>query len=594
MPDPNLWVDEWSDEHMIIPKSSGSNEYGDYKTSRTPHAREIMRCLSDNHPCHTVVAMVASQMFKTQIALNWFCSTVHQSPSNFLWLMPTGALHKRIAVRIDKTIAAVPAITNLVADPRSRDAKNSMDQKEYVGGSVFIATAGRAANLAEVPARRVSIDEVDRCVGDVDDEGDPIKLAEARQTTFEHNRKSYYYSSPTIDGRSRIKELFDSGTQRHPLAECVHCGHAQQLIFENLLEDAAYPCVECGGLHYEQHKTQMFKGGLWTDPVEGSDLRIETFEASAMFLPFGWKSWASLLADHKRAVRLADAGNENELIVFTNTRLARTFKRTTDVTTHQAVMDRAMDYRVRTLPPGVLLLTAGVDTQDNRLAVHIWGWGRGLRGWAIDYVELMGDPAEPEVWEDLTELLNTPIGNLIVKATCIDTGGHRGEAVKNYVRSRNIKTPIAIFGSTKLKAPPLGKGKMQDVNWKGVSDKRGVMLHEVGGIEIKHNLFARLQNDAVKEPDDRMLNFSKDFDDNYFAGIVSETFDRQNLRYVKKSGIRNEPLDTTVYAYAALYHQSIRANLANDAYWDRLEQEIKVPTKVLPSGKISLGTGGRW
>ena len=45
-PDPNLPVDLWSDEHMIIPKSSGSNEYGSYKTDRTPHAREIMRCLS--------------------------------------------------------------------------------------------------------------------------------------------------------------------------------------------------------------------------------------------------------------------------------------------------------------------------------------------------------------------------------------------------------------------------------------------------------------------------------------------------------------------------------------------------------------------
>lgn len=133
MPDLDLTVDEWSDKFMVIPKSSGSNEYGNYRTDRTPHAREIMRCLSDSHPCKEVVAMVASQMFKTQISLNWFGSTVHQSPSNFLWLMPTGKLHKRIAARIDKTIAAVDVLKERVAKPNSRSAINNIDTKEYLG-----------------------------------------------------------------------------------------------------------------------------------------------------------------------------------------------------------------------------------------------------------------------------------------------------------------------------------------------------------------------------------------------------------------------------------------------------------------------------
>ena len=38
-PDPNMTVDAWSDEFMVIPKDSGANEYGKYRTSRTPHAR---------------------------------------------------------------------------------------------------------------------------------------------------------------------------------------------------------------------------------------------------------------------------------------------------------------------------------------------------------------------------------------------------------------------------------------------------------------------------------------------------------------------------------------------------------------------------
>src|SRR5687768_15688768 len=157
-PDLDVTVDEWSDRFMIIPKASGSNEYGPYRTSRTPHAREIMQKLSDKDPCKRVIAKCASQMMKTQIALNWLCSTIHQSPSNFLWLVPTGKLHKRSAGRIDKTFASVETVKALVAPPHSRDAMNNMDTKEFIGGTLFIATAGAAANLSEVPARRVYVD----------------------------------------------------------------------------------------------------------------------------------------------------------------------------------------------------------------------------------------------------------------------------------------------------------------------------------------------------------------------------------------------------------------------------------------------------
>src|SRR5438874_11327384 len=129
-PDPNMMVDAWADRYMIIPKESGANESGKYRTSRTPHAREVMQALSDSHPCKTVALMGASQMLKTQVGLNWFCSTVHQSPANFLWILPTGKLAKRTSTRVSKTIAAVPEVRDRVAPPRARDAVNTQETKE--------------------------------------------------------------------------------------------------------------------------------------------------------------------------------------------------------------------------------------------------------------------------------------------------------------------------------------------------------------------------------------------------------------------------------------------------------------------------------
>lgn len=584
MPDPSLPLDEWAEEYMVIPRSTGAKEYGKYRLDRTPHARLIMQCLSDRHPCRRVVLMSASQMLKTQVALNWFCYIVHQHPGNFVWLMPTGKLHKRIVQRIDRVIESVDVVKPRVSPPGSRLSTNSQDIKVFQGGTLYIATAGSAANLAEVPARYVSFDEIDRAESSVDGEGDPVKLAEARQTTFSSNAKSYYYSSPTIKNESRIESLYLEGTQRVALAECIHCGHSQELVFEKLFlaesGEALYPCEQCGGLHRDADKKEMFKNGLWSDAKIES--KTESFLLSAMFQPYGWYSWTDLYSQHQEALADLDRGIEQQMIVFYNTRLARSWKRTTDITKFEILRDRAEDYRLRIAPEGVLIITAGVDTQDNRLAVQIVGYGLHLKAWVLDYVELMGDPAEDDVWDQLTKLLNTKVQHVLgheipISATLIDTGGHRGEAVKNYVRSRRISNPIAGYGAVKINARPLGKGTMQDVNWKGTLDKKGIMLHAVGTIEIKHVLFSRLKNDGEKDIEDRMLHFSSDLDDYYFAGVLSETYDNRKKRYINKPGVRNEPLDTLVYSFAALHHQRIRADRFTENDWNKYLFRVNNP-----------------
>lgn len=596
-PDPNLWVDEWSDKNMVIPKSSGSREYGDYRTDRTPHAREIMRCLSDNHPCRRVIAKVASQMFKTQICINWLGTVIDQSPSNFILSMPTGKLQKRIGLRIDKVIAAVPKLTSKVAKPKSRDATNNQDIKEYVGGALFIVSSGSSANLSEVPAKYAACDEVDR--GSDDHEGSRVKLIEGRQTSFGEDAKSYYYSSPTIDGESEISDLYDSGTQREALAVCIHCKTPQTLVFENLVLDekhgAMYPCISCGGVHFEHDKKAMFADGVWSDAIQESE--NESFTASGLFLPYGWKSWDSLMQDYKSAQDLMDKGNDSEMVVFYNTKLARTWNRKSQDTSAESLRDRAEPYRLRIAPRDVLLITAGVDTQDNRLAVQIVGWGRYLESWPLDYVELHGDPINADVWDSLTELLNTKIQHvdgheLSISGTAIDIGGHRTNAVKNYVRMKRIRRCMAIFGSTQVRADVLGKGVAKDIKWGGKVDKRGVIVHSVGTIEIKNKLFAHISDDATKDPKDRKIHFSEYFEDSYFAGIVSEARDRKTGKYEKiVDWIRNEPLDTLVYAYAALHHEDIRAHLYTDKDWDNLKVNAAKP--ITTPGKISLANWGR-
>lgn len=586
-PDPNMTVDQWSDEYMIIPKDSGANEYGKYRTSRTPHAREVMLALSDSHPCKRVVLMGASQMLKTQVGLNWFACTVHQSPANFLWIMPTGKLAKRTSARIAKTIAAIPQLVERVASPRSRDSVNTLDTKDYIGGSLFIVTAGAAANLAEVPARRVLFDEVDRAESNVNGEGDPVSLAEARQTTFERNRKSYFPSSPTIDGESIIQTLYEKGTKRVALAECVHCGHAQPLEFERLVptddgQDVMYPCVECGACHFESDKNRMFANGLWSASLE-ADGETESFTISGMFLPYGWKSWLALYREYQKAKELLEEGSEEKMIAFYNTRLARCWARAKEQTKYDELMQRAEGFRLMTVPMGGLILTAAIDTQNDRLEFKVVAWGEGLENWIVDYQIIIGDPSDNSTWDQADELLKNTYRHaggqlLAIEAAFVDSGGSHTQEVYNFTARRRNRKIFAIKGASKENRPIIcAKPTIVDINHRGKVEKRGAQLWFIGTDTAKDYLASRWKRTTGPGA----THFSVDLPEDYYKQLTAEyrtTVIKRGRKvsvWEKKQNDRNEALDLMVYNLACAHFLGLHKR--TEQQWQKLRDKLITP-----------------
>lgn len=588
-PDPNLTVDQWSDEYMVIPKDSGANEYGKYRTSRTPHARFVMQALSDNHPCKRVVLMGASQMLKSQVGLNFFCASVHQSPANFLWIVPTGKLQKRASARITKTIAAVPEVAERVSAPRSRDSVNTLDTKEYIGGALHIVTAGAAANLSEIPARRLVFDEVDRAEANVNGEGDPVALAEKRQTTFERNRKSYFPSSPTIKGESIIEALYEKGTRREALADCVHCGHAQALVFERLLlsEDGAtamYPCCECGAVMYEHDKGKMFERGAWSEGVAG-DGETESVTISGMFLPYGWFSWLGLMREYAEAKLALDDGNEELMIVFYNTRLARTWERKKEQAKHDDLMNRAEDYRLGTVPAAGLVLTAAIDTQNDRLEFKVVAWGEGMECWVVDYQIIHGSPSEDATWRRADELIGTTYrhayGEMMgIEATFVDSGGNHTQDVYNFTYARRRRGVFAIKGESRPARPIIcTKPTIVDINYRGKVERRGAQLWFIGTDTAKDYLASRWQRAAGTGA----VHFSNGLPEDYYKQLTAEfriaTYKRGRKVSVweKKAGDRNEALDLMVYNLAAAYHLGL--NRKSEGYWVARRDKLNPPNR---------------
>jgi phage terminase large subunit GpA-like protein len=589
-PDPDLWIDEWSDEYMRIPRGNGA-EPGKYRTDRTPFAREVMRCLSPMHPAKRVVAMVASQLLKTQVGINWLSASIHQAPGNMLVLLPSLGLAKRVSGRIGKTIDEVPPLRERVAPVRSRDSRNTIDTKEFIGGTLYITTAGSAANLAEIPARYVYGDEVDRWEVSVDQEGDPVELAETRTSTFGRNAKIYYTSSPTIEGASRIATLYGQSDRRLYYVPCPHCGEFQTLEWENLwwAEDfsvATYVCAACGAHIEESAKTEMLAAGEWRGTAQG-DGETVGFNLSALYAPLGWVSWVSLAKQYAKAKAADEKGDPEPMQVFYNTRLARCWDNIKERTQPEELKGRAEPYPLRSVPDDVLVLTAAVDTQDGRLELKIQGWGEGMERWMIDYQVIHGDPALDATWEALDEILKTPLRrsnglNMTIRATAIDSGGHHTQEVYEFTRRRKYRMVFAVKGASKPGRPVVaGQPSKVDINRRGKIEKGGAELWMVGTDTAKDWLHSRWK--IPHGPGG--VHFSQDLPEDFYAQLCSErrlikyVKGHQRTEWVKSKADRNEALDLSVYNLAAAHRLGLHKWREND--WARERMKVNPPQSEL-------------
>lgn len=585
-PDPELWIDEWADEYMRIPRDTGAAEPGPYRTERTPYARDPMRCLSPTHPAKRVVTKVASQMMKTQIALNWIGGCIHMAPANILMLLPSLGLAKRVSGRVDKTVKATPVLRDRVAGSRSRDSRNTLDTKEFEGGTLFATTAGSAANLAEVSARYVYGDEVDRWDVDVDNEGDPIELAETRGTTFGRNAKFYFSSSPTIKGVSRIDDLFMQGDQRHYYVPCPHCGERQVLEWANLkwADDfswAGYLCcnVECGAVIEEHHKGQMLADGEWRAHAEG-DGETVSFTLSALYMPPGWLAWVDLAKQYVKALLAAARGDLEPMQVFYNTRLAEVWDSAQEMTKASELKARAEEYRLGSVPSGALILTAAVDTQGDRLELLVVGWGEGLERWIVDHQVIQGNPADERTWAALDERLKTRYRHssgveLAICAAAVDSGGHHTDEVYQFCRLRRWRNVFAVKGASKPGRPVIAQRPSKvDVTWKGTTEKQGAELWMIGTDTAKDWIYNRYPlNDGPGA-----LHFSIDLADDFYEQCVAErkitryVKGHKRIEWVKGKADRNEGLDLLVYNLAMAHYLGLHRN--KETEWARLRAAV--------------------
>ena len=503
--------------------------------------------------------------------------------------------------RLSPMVRDCPAIRKKVSDARSRDSGNTLFQKSFSGGQMTIASANSPISLRGRPIRLVWFDEVSAMKHTA--EGDPVALGIKRTNNF-WNRRIVMTSTPTIKGICRIEKEFEKSDKRYFHIACPRCEQPHTLKWGNVVwpegkpEEASFKCPACEGNYSNAEKNiavskcRPDKKGKKPIGIDGLPLGwratapfngIAGFHIWEAYSP--WRTVAEIVADFLEA-----KDDPSTLQVWINTCLGETWEEQGDQVSDHDLIGRCEPFpKTADIPERGLVLTAGVDTQPDRLEVETVAWAGGEESWSVDYHVIFGDPDIPEgsegsPWNDLTDYIRKSWkheggGNLTIETTCIDSGGHNTQAVYRYAKAHRGERVFAIKGQGGSGIPIVGNPSRRR---SGKKTQRPVDVYIVGVDQAKSIIYKRLRITAAGPG---CCHFPIGRSTEYFRQITSEKMMTRYFKgfpkreWVKESGRRNEALDCRVYAFAALI---LRA-----PQFDKIAFRIKQRAKaILPNSPV--------
>lgn len=565
-PPEDLTVSQWAAKHRRL-SSESSAEPGMWRNDRTPYLVEPMDAFTD--PCVRHIVMVAaSQVGKSEFLNNCIGYVIDQDPGSILFIHPTTIDSKEYSkLRIAPMIRDTPTLRGKVSEAKSRESGNTILQKTYPGGILTMCGSSEAHSLASKPIRYVFGDERDRWALSAGNEGNPWDLAMARQTTF-YNAKAVEVSTPTVKNASVIEAAYATGTMERWKSRCPHCGRFHEIRWADIRYDheevtiagqktyqvksVFYVCPGCGSISSE--KEMKAAPAHWeAENPDAYQQGTRSFWLNAFVSK--WASWESIVLKFLRAL-----GDSRKLQVVFNTCFGDLWEDRGELEDEDSLMERREDYPAE-LPDGVLVLTAGVDTQDNRMEYEIVGHGHFGETWGIEKGIVMGCPSDDSTWAKLDEVVfdrvlhfEDNIG-LRVSMSFVDEGGHFTQEVRQRCSERIGKKVFCVKGRGGPDIPYTAPPKQQKIILNQTT--LGTCWQYQIGVDSGKQMI--MDNIRVKTPGSKYCHFPKrdDYGPGYFAGLLSErleydTHRKQRWIWKKIPGHeRNEALDCRNYALAA-------------------------------------------
>ncbi|WP_296167020.1 terminase gpA endonuclease subunit [uncultured Brevundimonas sp.] len=627
-PPPRVTVSEWAANDRYF--SDDSAYPGLYDPSRTPYITEIMDRASPHDPTPEIPVMKCAQSAGSVAGENFIGCVACVAPGPLMYVGPTITAAKDwLAEKFWPMVEASPKLNpdrgGAIMPRRSRDGNGTtaLRVRFRLGGWMLIAGANSAATLRQHSIRYVVEDDLDQFPDDLDNQGSPESMVDARQTVFVRLgiSKRLKISTPTNKGASKIGRAYAASDMRRYYLKCRHCGSRFDPIFEDLqwpkgrpeLVELVAPCCQVRIQHWEK-ALMSFEDG-WCPTAETVDAdgvvdsekppRVMTEDEFQTWRHRDMKglqpgyhitglitalmTWATLCTSFVKA-----QGDVNALRGWTNLKLGDEFVLKGDAPPAESLrVLREQDWGRDQLPWGPVVFTLGCDVQGDGIYFEALGWGYGLENWGLDHGFLVGKTDVPGegAWARLEDYAKRtfvlPGGKAYgFDQICVDAGYHT-DAAKAFCRRSPKRLPV--FGRDGWSQPILGRGQSihftpGEQRGKRRKKKAGEEAHLVGTYGAKYSWFGFLRTSIaqaqaalkgeVVEPMRGRVHFGRDADDAYFDMLTSESCvveikAGQPLRVWKpQAGRENHWLDCRIYNRAAA--EALTLDNRSQADWQAL------------------------
>ncbi len=450
-----LTPDQWASENRVYPQSASIP--GPRDPLLTPYIVPFERAVAERLS-KRIVLVTASQSGKTEGMLDIAGQRLDQRPAPILYVGPNKQfLTEQFEPRVMALLDDAPTLKNKVA----RGKRMTKTRKMIAGVSLRLAHAGSSAALKSDPAALALVDEYDEMLANIKGQGDPLGLVERRGDTYaefvcavtstcrrgsvnvvtdEKSGLRFWDVAPAEDIESPIWRLWQSGTRHHWSWPCPQCGD----YFVPRFDCVRYPegsspaeaekqtyleCPRCHGVIEEHNKADMNERGRYVAPGQWvtNDGVVHGEPPASTSLSF----WVSGLASPfvtfgeriKTYLEAVAIGDDDMIQTAVNGGFGELYSvGGKDVREWEQVARRRRSRASGDVPPQVIRISAAVDVQKRGVFYSMRGWGERGTSWQIKSDEILGFTDQPQVWNDLAQVLLATYGGLPVALALIDSG----------------------------------------------------------------------------------------------------------------------------------------------------------------------------
>lgn len=497
---------EWAESHRVM-TTDVTPFPGPFKFKHTPYCKEILDCLSPDHPARVIAVKKGAQIgFSVGVIENGIGYIIAQQPGNILFLSGHQELSEEaMNTKIDQMIDSCglrPSIKPNVRKKRNQRTGDTARSKEFPGGYLVAGSASNHKLLRQRSIRYGFIDDFDAAKKSSKESGNTRTLIQQRFAAYYDKMKLYYISTPEVLATSNIEPTFLLGDQRRYFVPCPCCGAYIALYWEIefegpdgkqrggitwkldgngklISESVGYICQLCGDFFNDSKKFEMNLVGEWRPTAEPSEVGYYSYHISSLYAPPGMYDWEYYVRQYLEACPPEGKIKEDLFKTFWNLCLGEPYEEKGRAIEANSVQKKIRNYKIDTIPETlsikdgngtVVMLTCACDLNgtehDARLDYEITAWAESGSSYSIrhgsigTFVPREKAKAIKEdrvhwtyefgrqncVWPDLEKILNTTFTTDTERPMRILLTGVDCGHYTNHAYSFIDRTPLTVIG----------------------------------------------------------------------------------------------------------------------------------------------------